>query len=422
MRYLLLTSTLWFAFFSFGQNWQTILMSDVSSEPFLYWNKGNFPNTKHDRHFRINPYDQSFWGFSDEHVLRMDYQGNFQLWDQNNCFFAIPPNEYTDLAFTPQNTYVVSTYTGVYQWDGSNWGTVYNQNNVITLNSDADTMWMARLSNAHLQNINGTITTGSYGGRRIESRNGFTLVSNSVIYNGLGLVNTSGVSTYLTSTSPYYLDTKNYDFKYTSYGDTLFTSGDRGFSIAVDGIFIDTITKYNTFNMPEMPILEFEFTTDNNIWAVFGTGDNNQVPEKIAFLDRNTNIWSNGYDENNSPIVFSWMSIEVDSNNNLWVANGGYLHVLKVGVVPQWLGESELKNNEHTIQVFPNPNNGNFNIVTNKNYTNLNVFDLTGRLVYQSSSIVPGKIDLDLAPGAYQLKFSITDNPESIVTKKIVVQ
>lgn len=424
MKLLLITFLLLLASSSFSQSWQTIPMYHYTNEPLVFWDHGQWPFTLRHQHFKINPYDQSIWAVSDERVIKVDNQGDFHLWDESNCYFAATPQDYSALEFTPQNTFVSSYFTGLYKHDGFSWSTVSNLDKIISLSSDQDTLFAARVSAYYLNYVNGITTQGYYqGSKRIKSRNGRMVGCSDARYGALKDlgVGGSGSVQYIVGTDLYYLDYKNYDFKFTPNGDTLFTSGDRGFSIAVEGVFIDTLTKYNTINMPDLSILEFEFDASNNIWALLGSGGQSPSAEKLAFLDRSTNTWTTIYDEFNSPLDFPRVTIELDSNGNVWVANREFLHVLKLGNVPQWLGSSEMQEEESSFTVVPNPNKGEFQIVGTINFKMVHIFDQTGRLVYEDNlSHGSQKLNIALQSGIYQVRISDDTGRSSV--KKVVIQ
>jgi len=247
------------------------------------------------------------------------------------------------------NLFNLPEYTGLYLFNGFSWGLLSGLDKGLNLSTDGDTVWMARMNQDFNYYFSGILYSGLYSGaRRLKSKNGEIFGTDNTYMGSLKKITGSTVYIYNPSINTYYLDFKNYDFKFSPFSDTLFTSGDRGFSLALNGVFVDTITKYNTTNMPDLAITEFEFDALGNIWAVFSPVPTGSIvqPEKIGYLDRSTNTWSQFYDGSNSPINFGnhRVTIELDTNGNLWVANGQNLHVLGIGTTPSWLGNEELKN------------------------------------------------------------------------------
>jgi hypothetical protein len=373
------------------QYWQTVPIGFFNNIWNLEWNKGD-SYTRNSQHFKINKYDNSIWSLSDNRVVRLDEGGTFQLWDQNNTILFQLGDSYTDINFTSTHTFVVSQFTNLYKFDGSMWNVMSATDKGINLAVDSDTLWLSRQGEDYLRIVNATnISFGTFHADRVESKNGTTFIGTSPFGGSILQMNEPNFDLYLTSTSPYYLDYKNYDFKFSPYSDTFFTSGDRGFSLAVNGVFVDTITKFNTTNMPDLAITEFEFDSQGNIWAVFGPVPFGSLyyTEIIGYLDRTTNNWSQFYDGSNSPINFSnhRVTIELDSNGNLWVANGQNLHVLGLGTSPAWLGNEELKNNGTFVNVYPNPSSGKINISSNVSIREIIVYDAFGQEVLKSTSI-----------------------------------
>jgi len=372
-----------------SQTWQTYSITNFSNIPNLKWENGN-PYTAKKQHFKINHFDNSIWGVSNKHVMRIDNNGDFKLWNDTNTNVFQSGDEYTDIAFMPNKTFLVSNFTGLYDFNGLTWGLTSGMSDGLNLHTDEDTLWLSRLNGNYAKYYNSMMTFGSIPVRRSVSKAGETYMSTSVVNGGLLKLNEPSYSIYNSSSNPYYLDNQNYDFKFSAYSDTFFTSGDRGISIAVNGVFIDTITKHNTVNMPDLSIIEFEFDNQSNIWALFAQPANGAImypPQKLGYLNRTTNIWSQIYDGSNSPINYTRATIELDTNGNLWVASYGFLHVLNIGTIPAWLGNEEVKNNGTFVNIYPNPSSGKINLSSNISIGEIIVFDALGKEVLKSTSI-----------------------------------
>jgi hypothetical protein len=386
--------------FSSSQTWKTIYMSDYTSLPQFNWENGNWPITLRLQHFKINPYDQSIWGFSDNNVYRVDIDGSIVIWDEGSTIFTVTAQEFNDICFTSLFTYVVTPYSGVFKYNGIGWNYTSILEKGINLASDKDTVWVARQNESYLKIVNATVSSNnSTVPNRIVSRNSELYFSSAIYYGALALQNMISYTYFDPTVDSYYLDYKNYDFKYTPKGDTLFTSGNRGFSIAVNGSFIDTLTQYNTINMPNSSITEFEFDKNNNIWAVFSDFSNAPQAQKIGFLDRSTNTWSQIYDESNSPIDFPRVTIELDSNGNVWVANRHRLHVLDINNAPIWLDTKDLHKEAIDFQISPNPIDKYLNISNHQYIESARITDVSGRLLLEINSFE--KIELNLPNGYY---------------------
>lgn len=401
---LFLIFTLFVSHLSWTQSWQTIPTSSYTNLNSFQWNHGQFAITLDRQHFKINPYDQSIWGFSNNIVYRVDNTtGDMTVWDENSAFFAVLGQKYNDICFTSVYTYIVTQYSGVFKYDGTNWTTVTNLTEGLHLSTNADTVWVARLNEPFLKITNTTVLQGNITSpSRIQSRDSLLFRCGSVYSGGLAVEYPSGYHIYDVTTDGFYLGYKNYDFKFTPQGDTLFTSGNRGFSVAVDGTFIDTLTQYNTVNMPNMSITEFEFDEDHNIWAVFSNFNSAPQPQKIGFLDRSTNTWTHLYDESNSPIQFSRLTIELDTNGNVWVANMWNLHVLNINNAPNWLSTKEIDVNQTDFEVYPNPIKNEFSLKSEKLIESVVLTDMQGREISQLHA--PFHLKENLPTGNYFLQ------------------
>jgi Secretion system C-terminal sorting domain len=75
--------------------------------------------------------------------------------------------------------------------------------------------------------------------------------------------------------------------------------------------------------------------------------------------------------------------------------------------------------NDVQIQVVPNPNNGDFRIVSNSQITEITVVDLTGKLVYKSLSNEDNLYNTGLKKGIYFIKVILQSGFEKIVKIEI---
>jgi|TARA_R110000737_G_C14621821_1_gene493415 hypothetical protein len=410
-----------FSFSSKAQTWQTIPLSlyNPTQIQYLHWDKGD-PTTSFKQHFKINKFDNSLWGMHDSKVMRLDNNGIFQLWDESTTNLFQLGDTYADINFSSTHTFLVSQFTRLFKFDGAAWSILSNADKGLNLAMDSDTLWVSKFNENYLKITNATnINFGSMSyPRRMASKNGFTFFSSSLYLGGLSKLTEPTFTFYNPTVNTYYLDYENYDFKFSTVSDTLFTSGNRGFSLAINGVFVDTITKYNTTNMPDLAITEFEFDSQGNIWAVFAPPSTNGVfnNERIGYLDRSTNTWSQFYDETNSPIDFPRVSIEIDTNDNLWVANILNLHVLNSGNLPQWLSTIDLTKTKPFVHVYPNPSKGKIQIEASFEITHFTVHDLLGKEIMKGKNVS----EINLPKGVYIISLFGTNGEQA--KEKVLIE
>lgn len=336
-------------FWSQAQQWTVINGVDYYSQGFVGGSGGGW--NINNKQFKINPFDNSIWFGNQNIVHGFDTNGNYFYFDETiDPAFNGNVNVSTvlEFTFTPTRTFLVDNGNGVLEFDGVNWTQLSGLIGNYHISSDNDTVWVSRSNvGSHQSILNGVVTNENMYNlskiERIQSRNGDFWVCTD-LYDGILLrkVNNS-FEPFNADTIAHLLDNTNYDFKFSRDSDTLYTSGDRGISLAYNGEFIDTITRHNTFNMPGDTILEFEFDHLDNIWALFGTAYDKI--RHLAYLDRNSNSWTMVYDEFNSPIPFDAIgrkSLEIDSAGNVYVTANWNLYVLKLNNWPTWLGENKL--------------------------------------------------------------------------------
>ena len=334
---------------SYSQTWKTIHASDYHSPNSFVQQAAGFE--QFNKQFFVNTYDNSIWfGFKSE-VNGFDSFGHYFHYNNFNVPTFHQQSIFLDFAATPNYVVALDRYFGVHKFEGGTWSLLSTVTEGIDISSDQDTIFVARSSAEFLKLSNGNSTLGSISSlKRLKSKNGNFWGSTST-NSFVSLFQNENLIFYSPDTCTL-LDWTNYDMKFSKTSDSIYIAGASGISVAINGVFIDTITPTNTIGMPSASVFEIEVDSQNNIWAVFGLAYN-QVTH-VGYLNRSTGIWTKVYDATNSPVNFDFrVSIELDSADNLYVVDTD-LHVLEINTLPSWLG---LQDNEkpNQIKLFPNP-------------------------------------------------------------------
>lgn len=411
------------AFFSNSQVWQHIDASDYRTSGGFYIGNNN------QRNFSINPYDNSIWMSgkccgTNYFINTFDPNGNYIVYDRSTVPIFEQFTNFHQIEFTPNKTFVISDFSGLFSYDGSDWVLENGYSDGCGIAADGDTIWMARTNQNYIKWFNDVNYWGSNSFRRIQSKNGNTWVSTGdwdIIAHYEEGVGTS----YFSPDTSNLLSWNNYDFKFPHHTDTLYTSSDLGFSLAHNGTFIDTITPNNSINMPGASVIEFEFDQNDNIWALFAPDFQiNTVPTHLAFYDQPTKTWSKIYDDSNSPFVFvQGMTFELDTAGNVWVIRGGDLYVLKMNNWPVWLDALETKEKQAHInfKVYPNPATEEIHFQLDKttNVDLIKITDLQGRIIqtfpYSDTVQLKNKIS-----GTYFIQIFEKNNLKGV--EKIIIE
>jgi hypothetical protein len=396
----------------FGQTWKTILASDYHSPNSFVQQAAGFE--QFNKQFFVNPYDNSIWfGFKSE-VHGFDSFGNYIHFNNFNVPTFQQQSLFLDFAATPNYIVALDRYFGIHKFEDGNWSLASNLTEGIDISSDQDTIFVARSSAEFLKLSNGISTLGSISSlKRIRSKNG-NLWGSSSTNSFVGLFQNGNFNFYSPDTCAL-LDWTNFEMKFSKMSETIYIAGALGISIAINGIFTDSITPANTIGMPSSSVFEIEVDSQNNIWAVFGSAYN-QVTH-VGYLNRSTGIWTKMYDATNSPINFDYrVSIELDSADNLYVVDTD-LHVLEINTLPDWLG---LHDNGKTNQfnLFPNPATTTFTlsgVSTTSFGEKATLKDLSGKIVLEFILNEPNqKVDVSqLRKGIYILQ--IGESTEKII-------
>jgi hypothetical protein len=394
---------LFLAINSYSQTWKTIHASDYYSPNSFVQQAAGFE--QFNKQFFVNPYDNSIWfGFKSE-VQGFDSFGHYFHYNNFNVPTFQQQSIFLDFAATPNYVVALDRYFGMHKFEGGTWSLLSTVTEGIDISSNQDTIFVARSSAEFLKLSNGNSTLGSISSlKRIKSKNGNFWGSTST-NSFVSLFQNENLTFYSPDTCTL-LDWTNYDMKFSKTSDSIYIAGASGISVAINGVFIDTITPTNTIGMPSSSVFEIEVDSQNNIWAVFGS-TYNQVTH-VGYLNRSTGTWTKIYDATNSPVNFDFrVSIELDSADNLYVVDTD-LHVLEVNTLPSWL---RLQDNEKTspFNLFPNPSSTSFTIsgipasILGKKSI---ITDLSGKIVMEFQVIENNQL-IDVSPlksGVYFVK------------------
>lgn len=404
-----------------AQTWQTIPHEHYNVNSYTF--SGTSVASINYSQFEINPYDGTMWFVSNGtgssfNVKRIHTDGSLTLFTPTNMpFMDVNSRYFEGVSFTSGKTFLLHRFDGAFSFDGSIWSydAVFDKGTCIS--SDADTIYFGRLNEAFVRLTETGITYNWSYARRLTVKNGSAWSTNS-FFDGVHKLNSSydNATVYNPDTCNL-LSYINNDFKFARNSDTLYVAGEQGFSLAFGETFVDTITMNNAPNMPYPSIIEFEFDSQDNIWAVFGDGGTTGFyPQYIGYYDRSVQDWTLVYDPSNCPVNFTRrLDIEIDPNDNLWVCDISDLHVLKINNTPSWLSLVEEDNNN--FSVYPNPSNGNIAIQADLNVSDIEIRDLSGRLV-QTVKYAP-EISIE-EKGTYILH--LLDQGKVVGSQKVVIK
>ena len=396
-----------------------ILAMGAKAQTWQSIHKNQFGNTTPWNQFVINPYNNDIWMVNDNKAAVIQNDGSIQqftsvelgqLWNGSHLQFA----------FTPNDIYYAKNLYGLFKFTGF---TSVNVNSALpdylNLQSNADTIFVTTgYPNGFIKYTQGNSEVFNRFYSKINARNNFFYGhdGSSMIYQ---YDQQSNSQTNLTS-DPNYLQGIFHDTKFSRFSDTLYIGGRKGISYAFNYDILDTITPYNTFNMPSSNVLELEFDQLDQLWAVFG--DAADVPFAIAKLEGST--WTNFIDATNSPIDFSnFLGLEMDTLGNVWVADNLYLHTLLTSTSPGWLGITSDFSHEE-MKITPNPSDGIFQVSSiSTEPMKITMLDQQGKQVahFELNELSSdNSFDLsDQAPGVY---FAHVSQGEQQWVKKLVIR
>jgi hypothetical protein len=297
--------------------------------------------------FVINPYTNDLWFVQTENVHVIKNDGTVKIYT-NNELGEMLFGWFVKFAFTKNGAFYCKDNNGFYELL-DNESTLIKEISTVfeSISSNKDTLFVGLYSSPYIKYINEELEDNFLYAIKIIAKNQFiykTLSSNSALVKYFG-PNQSDYQQY-SQIDNEYICPQFHDIKFSRHTDTLYVSCKRGICYAYNYDFLDTITPFNTVNMPSPNVLEMEFDHLDRLWAVFG--DENDQAFSIAMLDGNT--WTNYYDAANSPIRFvnSWSGgnafrgMEIDTLGNVWVCDNDHLHTLLNPNTPEWVLNTNL--------------------------------------------------------------------------------
>ncbi|GAB5417603.1 MAG: hypothetical protein Crog4KO_25880 [Crocinitomicaceae bacterium] len=390
-----------------AQNWTTFSKDDFGHPQTSWW-----APISGIKAFRVNNQNGDIWWARFATIYNIDPSGDYTT--HSNATDPVLPSSQQNcrmqhVEIFKDEVYCVNENGGdVFRYDGTQWNHFNGPTDAFFLSVDEDSLWVCQIGENMRKYVDGIPTYYPEGQRRVQSRKGITWSTGSNASNNGGLIRFYEPMTFdyrSADTADFVLDNYPNDFKFMNNSDTFYLAGNQGFSIAIGAQFIDTLTANNTINQPSGKIVEFEFDSNDNIWALFGTSIS--ASTHLGYLDRTTNEWT-VYDQNNSPINFPYlMSLELDGEDNVYVITPENLHILEVGNVPGWLNTNAPK--QIGFEVFPNPSNGSFSISIDPSLKveTIEILDYSGRVI--KSLNFEESINVDLDQGSYLIQLKNGD-------------
>jgi hypothetical protein len=100
------------------------------------------------------------------------------------------------------------------------------------------------------------------------------------------------------------------------------------------------------------------------------------------------------------------------------------------GELHDWLVVVEIEtgmeeNNSNDFNIFPNPSNGSFYLESSgliNSETEIQLMDLTGRIVYEKHLVITEKFEIDLSGNQKGMYFLRVKAREMVMNRKVIIQ
>jgi len=350
--------------------------------------------------FTIDPYTNSIWLVDKFKATVIEDDGLLTTFGENE----LGPRWGSDklnFGFTPDHTYFTKQMEGLYLFDNYQKQLLFTDNNFFKIYNDIDTLFITRDNDKIIKyTFNMGIENTTINAKLCAPKNG-------ELYINIGQYAYIENGTFsLLYGNPYYLGGTSNVMEFDSESDTIYLGFINGITKCYGGSCFDTITPFNTTDMPSPNILEIEFDLDNNLWVAFGDVND----EYIALGKLEGSTWTEVYTASNSPINFDrFYGFEFDTLGNIWVASDNDLHTIVNTNSPGWLANHKYTIETPQISIYPNPaeNVLHIQLPTSVQKAELSISDINGKVVKKQSLNSSSVIQLDiekLEKGIYVLK------------------
>lgn len=275
---------------------------------------------------------------AEDRVAVIEDDGDMIEFDNNELGFLWVGSNLS-FAFTPNHVYYAKEQYGLYSFDSYVSIFKHPLNNFRFISSNEDSVYITIPFETYDVFVEPSVIHSAYSAISIAAKSNYRYIelsSNTTPGYCNGPLGSDFVAI---GGDPEYLSGIYNEKKFTRLTDTIYFACKTGISKAFNYDFFDTITPFNTTNMPSGNVLEVEFDENDTLWAVFGDASDN--PFAIAKLDGTS--WTDEINGSNSPIDFtSFHGFEIDTLGNLWFVDNYALHTIENANSPGWLGENEL--------------------------------------------------------------------------------